>query len=295
MKGNEGFENAAALLPGDIRAAAISLSERVKLAAEEFRLRAGAEPCVLTVEGERPFSSRKITVRDLERVLEAATMASAHTALGSVASGYVTVRGGCRVGLCGEVSRGGGEVLTIRRLSGAAIRIPREVKGCADGIFKSLTAGPWRDTLIISPPGMGKTTLLRELVRRLSEVYRVGLLDERGEVAGVWEGVPEFDVGNRTDVLTGADKRSGAVMLLRSMNPQLLAMDEITASEDMDAVRAAAGCGVGLLASAHASSLEEMRRRSLYRELFALGVFQRAVRIEVREHRRVYTLEEVEA
>ena len=157
MKGNEGFENAAALLPGDIRAAAISLSERVKLAAEEFRLRAGAEPCVLTVEGERPFSSRKITVRDLERVLEAATMASAHTALGSVASGYVTVRGGCRVGLCGEVSRGGGEVLTIRRLSGAAIRIPREVKGCADGIFKSLTAGPWRDTLIISPPGMGKT------------------------------------------------------------------------------------------------------------------------------------------
>ena len=283
MKGNEGFENAAALLPGDIRAAAISLSERVKLAAEEFRLRAGAEPCVLTVEGERPFSSRKITVRDLERVLEAATMASAHTALGSVASGYVTVRGGCRVGLCGEVSRSGGEVLTIRRLSGAAIRIPREVKGCDDGILKSLTAGPWRDTLIISPPGMGKTTLLRELVRRLSEVYRV------------WEGVPEFDVGNRTDVLTGADKRSGAVMLLRSMNPQLLAMDEITASEDMDAVRAAAGCGVGLLASAHASSVEEMRRRPLYRELFALGVFQRAVRIEVREHRRVYTLEEVGA
>ena len=132
-------------------------------------------------------------------------------------------------------------------------------------------------------------------MRRLSETYRVGLLDERGEVAGVWEGVPEFDVGNRTDVLTGADKRSGAVMLLRSMNPQLLAMDEITANEDTEAVRAAAGCGVGLLASAHASSVEEMRRRPLYRELFALGVFQRAVRIEVREHRRVYTLEEVGA
>lgn len=293
MKGNEGFENAAALLPGDIRTAACSLPEHTKLTAEEFRLRAGSAPGVLTAEGERALLSRRVTVRDLERVLEAATMASAHTALESVASGYVTVRGGCRVGLCGEVSRRGGEVLTIRRLSGTAIRIPREVKGCADSIFASLTPTQWRDTLIISPPGAGKTTLLRELVRRLSAIYRVGLLDERGEVAGVWEGVPEFDVGARTDVLTGADKRSGAVMLLRAMNPQLLAMDEITAAGDIEAVRSAAGCGVGLLASAHASSVEEMRRRPLYRELFALGVFKRAVRIEVCGAKRIYTLQEV--
>lgn len=154
---------------------------------------------------------RTVTVRDLDSLLEAATRASAHTALESVAAGFVTVRGGCRVGLCGTVSESEGRILTIRRLSSAVIRIPREVKGCAGGIYPALTDGGFRDALIISPPGAGKTTLLRELVRMLSSTYRVGLLDERGEVAGVWEGVPLFDVGPQTDVLTGADKRRGAL------------------------------------------------------------------------------------
>ena len=244
MRGQDSFENAAALMPGDIRDAARALPGGVKAVAEEFRLRTGLPPAVLTQEGERGVVQRAVTVRDLDSLLEAATRASAHTALESVAAGFVTVRGGCRVGLCGTVSESEGRILTIRRLSSAVIRIPREVKGCAGGIYPALTDGGFRDTLIISPPGAGKTTLLRELVRMLSSTYRVGLLDERGEVAGVWEGVPLFNVGPQTDVLTGADKRRGALMLLRSMNPQILAMDEITARGDLDALRTAAGCGV---------------------------------------------------
>lgn len=293
MRGQDGFENAAALLPGDIRDAARALPGGVKAVAEEFRLRTGLPPAVLTPEGERGMVQRAVTVRDLDSLLEAATRASAHTALESVAAGFVTVRGGCRVGLCGTVSESEGRILTIRRLSSAVIRIPREVKGCAGGIYPALTDGGFRDTLIISPPGAGKTTLLRELVRMLSSTYRVGLLDERGEVAGVWEGVPLFDVGPQTDVLTGADKRRGALMLLRSMNPQILAMDEITARGDLDALRTAAGCGVWLLATAHAFDREDMLRRGLYREILNCGIFERVVVIRRRGALREYEVTEL--
>lgn len=295
MKTLSGFESAAALLPGEWRAEAMSLPERIKDTAEEFRLRAGRQATVLTREGERPLSERTVTARDLASLLESATRASAHTAMENVASGFVTVRGGCRVGLCGVVSEEAGRVLTLRRLSGAALRIPRQVPGCADGVFAELTRRGFRDTLIVSPPGMGKTTLLRELVRRLSETHRVSLLDERGEVAGVWDGVPEFDVGAHTDVLTGADKRSGAAMLLRSMNPEILAMDEITARSDLEAVRSGAACGVRILATAHAYTLADMPRRELYREILTMGVFERVVEISADSAGRRYAVREVGA
>ena len=192
MRG-QGYKQAAALLPGDIRASALSLPEYVADRAEEFRLRAGAVPSVLLPDGERALLRRAVTPHELATVLETATRASAHTALESVRSGYITVRGGVRLGLAGQVSESAGHVLTIRQLSSVAVRIPRVVRGCAREVYPGHTAGGFESTLIISPPGGGKTTLLRELIRLLAEGRRVSRVDERGEVAGVYDGVPEFD------------------------------------------------------------------------------------------------------
>ena len=273
------------LLPGDMRAAAEALS-----GAEEIRLRAGRAPSVLKNGEERQIAGlRKITSEDLDGVLERATGASVHTAQSSIRNGFVSVPGGVRLGLCGSAALRGGEIDGIRRLSSVSIRIPHELKGCADGIYEPLTDGGFKSTLIISPPGCGKTTLLRELVRRLSDAgHRVSLCDDRGEVAAVWDGEAQFDVGRCTDVMSDAPKGQTSVMLLRAMNPQILAMDEITAPADVQAAEEAVGCGVQLLATAHAASVGEFLTRPLYRRLAEDKVFKNAVVITLRGGRRYY-------
>lgn len=292
MRDSEGFENAAALLPQDMRAQLMELPEPLRTGAEELRLRSGRRLSLLLAEGESPVGARPVQPRDLDAVLENATRASAHTALESVASGFVTVRGGCRVGLCGETIVREGGVRSIRRLSSLGIRIPRQHRGCAAEVYARLLEAGLPDTLIISPPGAGKTTLLRELVRLVSEGgRRVSLIDERGEAAGVWEGLPLFDVGPSTDVMTGAPKPEAAAMLIRAMTPQVLAMDEITTPADAEAARAATGCGVRLLATAHAGSVRELASRGVYRPLLAESVFSMAVVIERRGGERRYRLE----
>ena len=289
MRSDMGFDCAAALLPVDMRGSARALPERTRREAEELRLRSGRPPTVLAHGAERPFGERSVSLSDLDTVLETATRASAHAALADVSSGFVTVRGGCRVGLCGQAVLRENGALTLRRLSSVCIRIPHEAAGCADGIWQALSAGGFADTLIISPPGAGKTTLLRELTRLLSrEGRRVSVIDERGEVAGMWEGESAFDLGPCTDVLTGAPKADAAMLLLRSMSPEVLVMDEITSPGDVEAVYSAAGCGVKLLATAHALRADTLMERPLYRALLAEGIFKRAVTISRRGNTRIY-------
>lgn len=294
MRDNEGFNNAAALLPLDIRQAALALAGAARASAEEIRLRSGRRPSLLLAEGESPFGDRAVQPHDLDTVLENATRASAHTALECVAAGFVTVRGGCRVGLCGETVVREGGVRSIRRLSSLSIRIPRQHRGCAGEVYARLLELGLPDTLIVSPPGAGKTTLLRELVRLASEGgRRVSLIDERAEIAGVWDGAPLFDVGPCTDVMTGAPKPEAAAMLIRAMTPQLLAMDEITTPADVEAARSATGCGVKLLATAHAGSARELAARPVYRHLLEDSIFRAAIVIDRRGGQRRYRLEEL--
>lgn len=285
----EGFEGAAVLLPPALRKRAEALPGTVRRRAEEIRLRAGRPPAVTVGVDELPFpDGETVTVRDLELTVEIATQASAHAALEQVRQGYFTVQGGHRIGLCGSAAAEGGQVRNLRTLSSLNIRVAHTAPGCGEEVLRTLcVGGRLPNTLLLAPPGAGKTTLLRDLIRLISSggicaPMRVGLADERGEVAALWNGVPQFDVGGRTDVLEGCPKAQGLMMLLRGMNPQALACDEITAPADCAALEQCANCGARLLATAHGTGLEDLSRRPLYRELLVRRLFETVVTIDRR-------------
>jgi stage III sporulation protein AA len=293
----QAFASAVALLPSGLRGALNTLPTAQRVFAEEIRLRLGRPVAVTLPGGERSVCpDRPVTTHDLEMVLEAATQGSTHTALERLRAGFVTLRGGHRLGLCGAVVCQGGEVSALRQLSSVCLRVARAVHGAADGLPARIWNG-WRpyNTLILSPPGLGKTTLLRDLIRQVSDggthglPCRVSLADERGEVAACYQGRPQLAVGGRTDVLDGCPKAAGAVWLLRGMAPQVLAMDEITAPEDIQALQYASGCGAALLATAHADSPADLRRRPLYRTL--PGLFDRLILIRRQGDKRVYEVQ----
>ncbi len=291
----ERFDRAALLLPHNLRERARELKREERASCEEFRLRLGYPASIVMPEGERSMGGDPVTKRELGFVLEAATGASVHSASSRLAEGFITAKGGFRVGLCGAVGLSGGEPGGFTSVSSAAIRISREHKGACVPIIDSVySGGEVRSTLIISPPGGGKTTLLRDLVRYISDAAggpRVGLCDERSEIAAFFDGEPTMDVGRRTDVLDGCPKARAVSMLLRSMNPGVIAIDEITAEEDAEAMTRAAHCGVKLIATAHAASRTELAERPIYRALLASGVFEELIIIRKLGGRRSYLRE----
>ena len=290
------FRQAAALLPPHLRRPVERLDGTSQARVEELRLRAGRPLTLVCPEGERTVPGAEAPVRsmDLSLVLEIATQASAHTALERVRNGFFTVRGGHRIGICGSGVVRDGEVRNLRQLSSLAIRVAREVPGLSAAVLDRLwSGGVLQSTLLLSPPGGGKTTLLRDLIRAVSDgeggpALRVGVADERGELAAMYQGEPQFSIGRQTDVLDGCPKGPALLMLLRGMNPQVLAADEITAPEDAAALEMAANCGVSLLCTAHAGSLEELKARPLYRRLLDEGLFRRLAIIERAGRERRY-------
>lgn len=280
------LEKALWLLPGELRKAIRQLPERLTENVCEIRLRRGRAPVLTLPGGEYPLSgAAAVTEDDLARVLELASGASPYAAADCLRRGFLTADGGVRVGFCGRFPAGEHGLWSRDDLFSVCIRIPRDVKG----IGARFCSRPFPSTLILSPPGGGKTTLLRDMVRALSnEGTRVGLCDERGEIAALSESGAGFDVGERTDVLSDCPKARAAMILLRCMSPELIAMDEISEPEDADACRSAAYCGVSLLATAHAADASELSRREVYRTLQSEQVFTRAVVIRVTGGRRTY-------
>lgn len=283
------YEEACALLSGRLRAAALTLPLHQKARIEEIRLRIGRQAYLTLPEGEAPLPGSIVTKSDLELVLDKATEYSRYIASETIRRGYVTAAGGFRVGLCGTALPCGETNEGLRDISSLSIRIPRVQEGAALPILPELLEdGRPVSALLLSPPGGGKTTLLRDLVRLLSQgaegrpPCRVALVDERGELAAAHRGRPQLEVGCHTDVMDGCPKHLAVPMLLRAMTPQVIALDEIALPADVEAVCTAAGCGAALLATVHASSPAELEQRPVGRQLLACGVFRRMVLIEGR-------------
>lgn len=299
QSGAEAYRQAVQVLPRRLRQEALGLPQEEQEQAEELRLRVGWPMTAVLPEGERPVGGPPVEPEELEQLVEIASRASVHAVLEQIRRGYLTVAGGHRIGLCGTAVMEGGGIHALRSLSSANLRIARQVPGAARPVLGALCpGGRLESTLILAPPGQGKTTLLRDIIRQVSEgegclPLRVAVADERGEVAALYGGRPQLDVGRRTDVAEGCPKAQGLMLLLRAMNPQVLAVDEITAPEDAAALRTAAGCGVTLLATAHGAGREDLTRRPLYRGLLEEGMFRRLVEITRREGRREYRVEEL--
>lgn len=282
------YISACELLPARLRSIALAADDALMRSAEELRLRTGRPMSAVTPLGEVEFDCTAVSATELVETLSRAARGSLHSFADELAYGYITAAGGHRVGVCGR-SVAAENRTTVRDFSSLALRIAKEIHGAADAVFDEVFG---RSTLILSPPGGGKTTLLRDLIRRTSDAgLRVSVADERGEIAAFAGANAGFDVGRQTDVLTGAPKAYAALTLLRAMNPQVLALDEITATEDFNAVLQASGCGAAVLATMHARSLEEAATRPGVPQI--LRVFEKVIVIEQQDGERVARAEDI--
>jgi stage III sporulation protein AA len=283
------------VLPLSLRELIQSLPRTILEGLEEIRVRQGRTLEVITSDqswfvsetcqlSAHPKNSMVPSKEDCRKLLNLISNHSLYAMEEELRRGYVTVEGGHRIGLAGKVVVENEKVKHIREVTGFNIRIARQVIGVGEKLLPYVIRGEEvENLLLISPPQCGKTTLIRDLARLAStggETFRshkVGIVDERSEIAGCVDGVPQHDIGPRTDVLDACPKAEGMMMMIRSMSPEILVIDELGRAEDSVAVHEAICSGVRLFTTAHGSSLEEIRNRPILSDLLKEGVFTRIV------------------
>lgn len=273
-----------ALLPRGISAAIGSRMTDVPI--EEIRLRTARPLQMITAKDEAIVPGAVFSAQDAHELLEKLCRHSVYSREDELKQGFLTLDGGTRVGVCGRPVIEDGRIIRLTKVTSFNIRITREVMGCAESILPYMTyQGRPVSTLIAAPPAGGKTTLLRDIARCVSDGIgvlpcRTAIADERGELAGCVDGAPSFDVGARTDVMELAPKAEAMRMLIRSMSPEVIVTDELGGEDDAQAAAEAAACGTVVIASVHASSGDELQSRSSLRKLIASGVFKRVLLVK---------------
>ena len=256
---------------------------------QEIRLRIG-QPVTVLYQNEElilptMYSEKKrLGKQEMKETIEHISNYPLYAHKHELKQGFITIEGGHRVGMAGQVIMEGGKIKNMKYISSINIRVSHEVLDCANKIFPYITYNKQMyHTLIISPPRCGKTTLLRDVIRQISDGNRwikgctVGVVDERSELGGCYLGVIQNNLGMRTDILDRCPKADGMIMLIRSMAPQVVAVDEIGAKEDVHAIEYAMHCGCKMLATAHGDSMEEICKKPIFEKLIREKRFERYV------------------
>ncbi len=275
-------EEILSIFPGILRETLAELRVNTR-DLQEIRVRAGRPVTVLC--GNREYVSGRVTDgAQVNEILAYLSSYSLYAYEDEIRQGFLSLPGGHRVGLSGRAVLECRKIKTITEISSLNIRFAHEIRGCADGLLPHLWEnGRLLHTLIVSAPGRGKTTLLRDCIRQISNGnshnrgMTVGVVDERSEIAGSFRGVPGNDVGMRTDVLDGCPKAEGMMLLIRSMSPRVVAVDEIGSPDELAALMTAMHCGCVLLATVHGSSMEELRKKPVLKDMMELKMFERYV------------------
>lgn len=242
----------------------------------EIRVRTGQRIKIRWIGGERE-TGKAFFAKDLSGLLSRMLDHSVYAWEDELGQGYFTLPGGIRVGVSGKFTRENEKTRLVTATS-LLVRIAREIKDAAKPIHPFLIKdGCVSNTVLLSPPGGGKTTMLRDACRMLSKAGKeISIVDERGEIAAVRSGAPQLDAGERTDVCEGLPKAQAIVMLVRSMSPDVIAVDEIGSREDAEAICEAARMGVSILATAHASGIQDALERKMLADILLSGVFRYA-------------------
>lgn len=298
MKKENNLTNLEQYLCPNVRSIIKKLPNDFKLVLEEIRLRmnkplmvfGGGKDYFIDLDGKLSLTSVNsyyINKDNIEKTLQLASNYSIYSVEEELKNGYLTIQGGHRIGVVGKVLIENKRVRTLKNFSGLNIRISREKIGVGSALLPYIINSKYEflNTLIVSPPQCGKTTLLRDIIRILSNGIpsmnfrglKVGVVDERSEIGACFQGVPQNDLGPRTDILDSCTKAEGIIMLIRSMSPQVIATDEIGRQEDSASIEEAMMAGVKLVTTVHGKSLEDILSKKNVGQLVKDGIFERII------------------
>lgn len=252
---------------------------------QEIRIKVN-KPIIIYLSSKEMILNRIATLEDIKQILVRVSNYSLYAYEEEIKQGYITIKGGHRIGIAGECVISKGEVRTIRNISSLNIRICKEVKGCSNEIMKYIVENNRvNNTLIISPPKCGKTTILRDIARNISSGMpinnlkgkKVSIIDERSEIASCFNGIPQLDVGIRSDILDNCLKKDGMIMAIRSLSPEILICDEIGTEGEMEALNMAFNSGVNIIVTIHGYNFEDIYKRKVFKDLLENSILEKVI------------------